>query len=192
MSAALAASKLSVEEYLALDRSSDARYEYHHGEIFPVEAASPAHADILTNLLFALKSSLRGSDCRPRSGMKVRISPQQFCFPDVAILCSKGEYLDSHEDTLLNPRVLIEILSPSTMDYDKGGKFDLYRLVPTFEEYVLISQAKPSVEIRRKRDAGFWTISYVEGLDGIARIETVQADLPLAELYDGVIVRAPQ
>jgi len=176
--------KMTVEEYLAFDRASESRLEYHDGEVFPVVAATFEHGRIAINMARRLAERLDGTPCRALdSSVRLRVSPTQFVYPDFVVFCGKPDLADDFHDTILNPKVIFEILSPSTANYDYGGKFALYRRLPTFEEYVLIAQDAPRIEIFRKRADNSWVLTSYEGLESTAPIESINISLSLAEIY---------
>jgi Uma2 family endonuclease len=184
---ALPAAKLSVEEYLALDRAAEVPSEYHDGEMFPIESVSVAHARLSIKVGGCLDRQLHGAACTVLgSALRVRVSPTRFVIPDLMVFCGKPALTDEHHDTITNPRVIIEILSPSTADYDYGKKFILYRGLPSFEEYVLVSQDQARVETYRKTDAERWVLSTYKGLDSVVPVECLGVTLPLTEIYRGV------
>ena len=156
--AAAALSPFTVEQYLAADRAAEQKCEFHDGEMFPIEAASLKHSFIAANVAGALR--LRGGPCRRViAPVRVRVSPTKFLYPDVFVYCGEPALTDQHADTLTNPKVIVEILSPSTKDYNYGSKFEFYRLLPSFEEYVLISQTEPRVEVLRRNAHDRWTLT---------------------------------
>lgn len=176
--------KLSVEEYLAIDRASEIRNEYHDGEIFPVVAATWEHARIAVNVGRRLAERLDGGACHlANSSLRIRVRPTKFVYPDFVVVCGKPVFTDEAQDTIINPKVILEILSPSTADYDYGGKFALYRGLPSFEEYVLIAQDEPRIEVFRKASDDRWILTIYKGLESIARVESLNIELPLAEIY---------
>jgi Uma2 family endonuclease len=184
---ALPVPKISVEEYLALDRAADVPSEYHDGEMFPVQAVSLQHSIIGVKTGRCLDRQLEKTACHVAgSGLRVRVSPTKFVTPDLLIFCGKPALTDEHHDTLTNPKVIVEILSDTTADYDFGHKFMLYRKLASFEEYVLIAQDRPRVETFRKTAQNRWVLTTYEGLDAVAPLETLGISLPLAELYEGV------
>jgi Uma2 family endonuclease len=190
MSAAPVA-KLSVEEYLAIDRAAEVPSEYHNGEMFPVASVSWVHSTIDVNLTAWLKDQLAKTPCRLGTGLRVRVSSSKFIVPDIIVVCGKPALTDEHHDTVTNPKVIIEILSPSTSDYDYGEKFSLYRRLPSFEEYLLVSQASARAEVFRRSDKD-WVLSTYEGLDTIVPLESVSVSLPLAKVYEGVDLPATE
>jgi Uma2 family endonuclease len=184
---ALPIPRLSVEEYLALDRAAEVPSEYHDGEMFPMVAVSLQHSGLSANLSRRLGERLDGTPCRVwASPLRVRVAPTKFVIPDITVTCGSPTLTDEHQDTLTNPKVIVEILSPSTADYDYGSKFALYRRLESFEEYVLVAQDEPRIEVIRKTDDARWVITTYEGLDKLAQIESLAISLPLAEVYAGV------
>jgi Uma2 family endonuclease len=176
--------KLSVEEYLALDRVAERRSEYYDGEMFPVIAASWEHGRIALSTAHLLFERLRGHPCRAvNSTVRLRVGPTKFVYPDFMVVCGKPVFTEEGQDTITNPKVIVEILSPSTADHDYGGKFALYRNLPSFEEYLLIAQDEPRIEVFRKMPDGRWILSSYVGLEAAVRIESLEIDLPLAEIY---------
>ena len=115
-------------------------------------------------------------------------SPTKFVYPDFVVYCGAPALTDEDHDTLTNPKVIIEILSPSTANYDYGRKFILYRMLPSFEEYVLVSQDQARVETCRKSSDDRWVLSTYRGLDAVVPIESIGIPLPLAEVYNGVLL----
>ena len=185
--AALPVPRLSVEEYLALDRAAEVPSEYHDGEMFPVTAVTWEHIQIGISLSGMLKVALRGKPCKVSGTLlKVRVSPSKFLLPDLVVVRGEPAFTDPRRDTVTNPRVVIEILSPSTADYDYGEKFILYRRLPSFEEYLLVSQDQARVEVYRKTADGGWLLSTYLGRETVVPIESVGVDLPLAEVYSEV------
>ena len=184
---ALPVAKLSVEEYLALDRAAEVPSEYHDGELFPIEAVTWEHSILHANITRRLAERLDGTPCLVTgSSLRVRVTPSKFVLPDLAVVRGKPILTDEHQDTLTNPKVVVEILSPSTANYDYGEKFILYRLLESFEEYVLIAQDRPRVEVFRKTADKRWILNTYEGLDAIAAVDSLDISLPLAEIYAGV------
>jgi Uma2 family endonuclease len=178
---------LTADEYLALDRIADWKSEFHDGEMFPIEAVSLRHATILRNLVVLTESRLRASKCLGLPGpLRVRVTATQYVYPDFEIVCGKPQLTDEQEDTLLNPKVVIEILSPSTAGYDRGAKFELYRQLASLEEYVLVSQVKPMVEVFTKQSEHQWSLTIVRGELQVVRLQSVGIEFPLAGLYDGL------
>jgi Uma2 family endonuclease len=116
--------------------------------------------------------------------LRVRVSPTTFVLPDIVVICGKPVLTDEHHDTLTNPKVIVEILSPSTADY--GQKFILYRGLASFEEYLFVAQDKPRVEVFRKTPDKRWLLTTHEGLDTVVNVESLGVSFQLAEVYDRV------
>lgn len=184
---ALPVPRFSVEEYLELDRSAEVQSEFHDGVMFPITAVTWERSEINGSVWSKLKTALRGKPCKVASAaVRVRVRPSKFVIPDLMIVCGEPAFADKVRDTVTNPRVIVEILSPSTADYDYGEKFILYRGLPSFEEYLLVSQDHARVEVFRKTSDGRWMLTTYLGLDAVVPIESVGVDLALAEVYDGV------
>lgn len=177
--------RVSVEEYLELDRRSEVPLEYHDGEVFPIGVGSLWHGVIGANLAGALTTKLQGSACRVSAPTRIRTRKKKYVYPDVFVLCGEPRF-GTDGETLENPTVVIEVLSPSTKNYDYGEKFEEYRLLPSLRDYVLVAQDKPKVEIYRLLGDGDWRLSSYVGMDAIAVIESVGVTVPLAEIYAGV------
>jgi len=175
--------KLSVEEYFALDRVAEVRSEYYDGEMFPVITAGWEHARVAVNIGRRLAERLDRHPCRAvNSTVRLRVGPARFVYPDFMVVCGRPVFTDDKQEAITNPKVIVEILSPSTADYDYGGKFALYRTLPSFEEYLLIAQNEPRIEVFRKTPDGWLLSSYV-GLEATVRVESLEIDLPLSEIY---------
>jgi Uma2 family endonuclease len=189
----------TVDQYLAIERASDERYEYLDGEIYSMAGESNDHGDISVNVVGLLHSQLRGTPCRVRTkDTKVRSGPVLksgetsaclFSYPDVTVICGEMEFLDAHRDVILNPTMIAEVLSPSTEALDRGEKFTRYQTWnPSLKEYVLISQGKPQIEQYSKQDDGSWTYRRHVGLESTVVLTSIGCTLRLADVYDRVAV----
>ncbi|MFN7919878.1 MAG: Uma2 family endonuclease [Bryobacteraceae bacterium] len=177
--------KLSVEEYLAADRASELKSEFHEGHMFPVAAASWEHTRIGMEFARLLGNELHGGPCKIAGDtLRVRVSAAQFVYPDLMVVCGKPAFTDEYVDTITNPMVIIEILSPSTSDYDSGGKFRLYRQLDSFKEYVLVAQDQPRIEVFRKNPNGRWELTTYEGFSARVELESLGLSIPLAGIYE--------
>ena len=176
------------EEYLALERSSETKHEYLNGEIFAMSGASPRHVLIVTNLVTALWSQLRRGHCRVFStDLRVKVDPTGlYTYPDVIVLCDAPEFGDEQKDTLLNPVLIIEVLSDSTKDYDRGGKFEQYRTIESFREYLLVAQDRPHVEHYTRQTDGSWVLHETNQMEDTIHLKSVPCSLPLADIYDKI------
>ncbi|HMV86966.1 MAG TPA: Uma2 family endonuclease [Blastocatellia bacterium] len=172
------------EEYLAFERISNVRHEYLAGQIYAMAGATREHNLITGNVAAELRTQLKGKPCETYSSdMRVRVPRSgQYTHPDVVVVCGKPQFLDGEADTLLNPVLIVEVLSPSTEAYDRGEKFRDYRSVESFSEYVLISQAKQSADHFTKINS-IWTIQEVERE---IKLVTIPCLLTFSEIYDRV------
>jgi Uma2 family endonuclease len=176
------------EEYLAIERDSEGRSEYFDGEIFAMSGASERHNLIVTNIVAGLHTQFRGRACKVYSSdMRVKVnSTGLYTYPDVVALCGQARFDDEHKDTLLNPAVIIEVLSKSTEAYDRGEKFEHYRKVESLAEYLLVSQEKHHVDHYVRRPDNQWLLSEAGRLDDTIKLPTVNCVLALSEVYDKV------
>ncbi len=174
-------------EYLRLERAAETKSEYPHGEIVAMAGASRTHNRIVLNLGSELHRLLRGSPCEAFvSDMRVRVSRTGlYTYPDVVVACGESRFDDDHVDTLLNPVVLVEVLSPSTEAYDRGEKFAHYRRLDSLQEYLLLSQDKVRVE-RYVRRGEEWVLSELNGLDDILSVEAIACHVRLGDVYERV------
>ena len=183
---------MSPEQYLAFDRAQEFKSEYHDGELFAVVAATLRHGRIALRMGAAMDSRLRGGPCSTAvNPVRVRVSPTKFVYPDVLVVCGEPRFTDEVADTLTNPKVIVEVLSPSTEDYDLGRKFKLYRRLPSFVEYLLVAQEQPRVTIHRRQADDAWKEEDIEGLGSVVRVQSLGIEIPLAEIYEGITFDAP-
>ncbi len=185
------------EEYLAIERASEERHEYIDGRIFAMAGESDEHGEISSNIFGHLFARLSGKPCRARhENTKVRSGPEPkpsqspegfYSYPDVLVVCGERKFHDKYRDVLLNPNVIIEVLSKSTEAFDRGEKFIRFRTwLPTLTDYILVSQEKPFIEHYRRQLNGEWTLSTVSGFDATLTIASIGCELKLSEVYDGV------
>jgi len=177
--------RITPEEYLALERAAETKSEYFNGEMFAMAGARYAHNLIIGNVIATLHAQLRRRDCTvSASDLRVKVSPTGlYTYPDVVVVCGKPQLEDEHLDTLLNPKVIIEVLSESTADYDRGRKFEHYRTIDSLVEYVLIAQDKPHVEHFLRQSPSQWLFSETNRLDDTIALTSIDCQLSLAELY---------
>ena len=180
--------RLTAEDYLAIERSAEFKSEFFDGEIFAMSGASRSHNAIVLNVGAELRQQLKKSPCKTYANdMRVKVDPSGlYTYPDVLVVCGKEQFDDTHFDTLLNPTLIIEVLSDSTEAYDRGRKFEHYRKLESLEEYVLIAQNHPHIEsYRRQADQG-WLLAECAGLESVFRLQSIDCELALAEVYDKV------
>jgi len=178
--------QITPEEYLEIERAAEFRSEYYDGVMYAMAGTSFAHGTIIWNLGLELGSSLRNSPCRGMSNeLRVRVPPERlYLYPDIVIVCGERRFADDQADTLLNPTLIIEVLSKSTEAFDRGEKFTMYRRLASLQEYVLVSQNKAQVEVyRRQPGADQWLFSEKAGLDASVRFESISCEILLAEIY---------
>lgn len=182
------------EQYLERERQAEGKSEYFSGEIFAMAGASRAHNLITGNAVREFGNQMKGRPCETYpSDMRVRVNATGlYTYPDVSVVCGEPEFLDRSGDVLLNPRVVVEVLSESTEAYDRGEKFAHYRHVEALQDYILIAQEKVSVEhyARQPGDQCLLTV-YTELSDSLA-LPSLDCHLPLSELYDRVQFEAVQ
>jgi Uma2 family endonuclease len=180
--------RYTAEEYLALERQAQYKSEYCAGEIFAMAGASRWHNLIVANVIGELRLQLKGRPCTTYpSDMRVKISPTGlYTYPDVTVVCGEAQFEDTRQDTLLNPTLIVDVLSESTEAYDRGGKFAHYRKLPTLLEYVLITQTKPHIEHYIRQPDHRWLLEEAEGLHSTIHFPAIDCHLSLAEAYDKV------
>ena len=188
----------TVEEYLAFEREAEERHEYIDGEILLMAGQSDEHGDISVNLVGILHQQLRGKDCRVRSkDAKVKTGgfarkPEEstrgmFSYPDLVVTCGEVKYHDQKKDVILNPKVIIEVLSDATEVYDRNDKLTRDKLFnDTLTDYILVSQDKPQVKHFIRQEDHSWKVYTYLGLDKICPIESIECRLELKEIYERV------
>lgn len=179
----------SPEEYLELERRAQTRHEFVDGIIYAMAGESLSHSQICINLAGEVRTALKGKSCQALSpNMKVRAeSKGMYAYPDLTIVCGEPIFHDKQRDVLLNPQVIIEVLSPSTQRYDQTKKFFRYRKeLPSLTDYVLIYQDAPFVEHHEKQPDGRWTHNAADGIDDRLQIDSIEIELSLREIYDRV------
>ena len=156
----------SAAEYLRLERAATYRSEFYRGEIFAMAGGSPKHSRLKTNVLTELNNQLKGKPCVPfDSDLRIKCPTGLYTYPDASVICGELEVDDEHKDTVLNPTLIVEVLSKITEAYDRGKKFDHYRTIPSLREYLLVSQDEPMVQRFLRNDDGTWTMTAVSGMD---------------------------
>ena len=180
--------KLTPEEYLEFERKSEIRHEYFDGEIFAMSGANRNHCVISVNLSGLLWQYFKGKNyfaCL--SKMRVFVpATGLYTYPDLVVVCGEPKFQDNVFDTLLNPVLLIEVLSETTESYDRGKKFQHYRSIESLQEYVLVSQDEARIEKYVKQDDGFWILSETVGLDSKIKFDSIDCIIALGEVYDKV------
>lgn len=185
--------KLSVADYLAFERSAEQKHEFLNGEAFAMAGASREHNILKENLSVELGGRLKGGPCRTfSSDQRVKVERTGlYTYPDLVIVCGQATYDPDDRDTLVNPQVIFEILSPSTESYDRGAKFRHYQRLPSVKEYVLVSQDQVQLERFVRQPDETWVLKTFDGEDGEFSLVTVAVTVPLADLYRGVEISEP-
>jgi Uma2 family endonuclease len=177
----------TAEEYLALEREAAHKSEFVKGRIYAMTGASIPHSRIAGNLFGVIWTKFRDGPCSVFAN-DVRVKStwtEMYTYPDIVALCDPPLLEDEHADTLLNPAVIIEVLSESTERYDRGEKFAHYRKIESLREYILVAQDQVRVE-QYVRHGEHWTLSEIDDLAGSLRIETLGCEVPLRDIYDRV------
>ncbi len=180
--------QITPEEYFEMEASSEYKSEYFNGEIFAMTGASFNHNVIATNVLTEIHSALKDTDCFVLSGdMKIQAdTDRHYVYPDISIVCGEIDFVDGRNDTVKNPVALIEILSESTRDYDRGSKFTSYRNIASLKDYILIDQYHYHVEYFYKNESGQWTLDELKSLPETFVIRSVGVNLTLEAIYHRV------
>lgn len=186
--AILTKTRISPEEYLAIERRAEGRSEYLDGEMFAMTGGSFLHNIIVGNLVGELRQGLKGHSCTVvPSDLRVHIpATGLYTYPDVTVVCSEPRFEDHEVDTLLNPTLIVQVLSPTTEAYDRGKKFEHYGTIESLAEYVLVSQAAPRIEQFVRQDGGHWLFTATSGLDAKALFPSIGCEVALAEIYHKV------
>jgi Uma2 family endonuclease len=181
--------RLSEEQYLELERKAEFRHQFYDGIMYAMSGGSPSHAFIISALNGELRNALKKRSCQVASSdLRVRVSRGGlYTYPDVVVVCGDLSFADDHKDTLTNPTLLVEVLSPSTEAYDRGFKTEQYRKIDSLLEYVLVSQSRAHIEVFAKSPSGQWVLSEFTGLDTTCRFDSIDCSIPLAEIYDKIV-----
>ncbi len=178
----------TAEEYLEMERASQEKHELHHGTIITMTGASLNHNRIVTNLIVSIGSYLKGKSCNVfPSDLRTKVLiKDSFTYPDVTIVYGEPELMDEHFDTLLNPSVIIEVLSPSTEKHDKGFKFIYYMQIPSLKEYIMISSIRKYIHMSYKQNDSSWKFEEITDPASSLFINTIEQNIPMDDIYDEV------
>jgi len=190
-------------EYMALERASEERHEFLDGLIYLMAGESPAHADICTNLVMIVATQLRGTPCRAWSkDTKVRSGPLPvtrysmeglFSYPDLLVVCGTPVYLDEYQHVVLNPRVIVEVLSPTTAAFDRGVKFLRYlTYLESLTNYLTVAQDRPLVEHHSRQPNGEWAVKSFTDLADTMTLASIDCTLKLRDVYDRIEFSSPE
>jgi Uma2 family endonuclease len=175
----------TIQEYLELEESAEYKSEYYKGEIFAMAGASSNHNRIALNLASHLNIGLMNTKCQAFiSDLRVWIAAEDFfTYPDIFIVCNKIEYYPKRTDIILNPLIIIEVLSKSTEAYDRGKKFQFYRSLPTFQEYILIDQYNVHIDQFYIDSQGKWVLTDYNDIKDILKFSKIDFEIPLEKIY---------
>ena len=176
---------ITPEEYLAMEESAETRSEYYQGEIFNMAGGSSNHNLIVSNIQSPMFLALRKQKCFSYMlDMLLRIKNiDLFTYPDIMVICGKPVFYEERKSVVTNPLLIIEVLSESTRNYDRGDKFEFYRQIPSFQEYVLVDQYKVHVEHFYLAEAGKWILSEYNDVSATLKLEKIDFAIPLQDIY---------
>lgn len=182
---ALPKQRLTVADYFAIERDSQIKHEYLDGEIYMMSGASRDHERIVSDVDTSLNNQLRERGCEVfGSNMRVEADASAFFYADLLVVCGEAQFgAQGGLDTLRNPNVIIEVLSPSTETFDRGVKFQRYQRLESLQTYVLIAQNKPIVEVYTRQTNGKWLYALAQGMDATVTLDSIGCMLPLSEVY---------
>jgi len=178
----------TVEEYFSILEQSDEKLEYHNGKIYAMACGTSNHNAISVNVSTQLKIALSGKGCQVYSSdQQVMIeSINRYVYPDVSVACKDREFADDKKTKLLNPILVVEVLSESTAVYDKNTKLSLYSKIPSFKEYILVNAERVEVHTYYKEDEELWRISFASNLEDKIKIHSLGVEISIAEIYDEI------
>ena len=200
MSVAQSGIRYTPEEYLRREYDAQEKHQYYHGEIFDMAGGTAEHSLVIANLTAELHTRLKGGRCRVYdSNLRVRIPRTTlYTYPDVSVVCGDIEFdpLDKNRTTMLNPTLLVEVLSPSTEAWDRGKKLQSYIQIDSLREYVLVSSQTASVETFFRQRDGTWLYAPTRALTAAAKFQSLNIEVPFADIYSGVtfppVIDVPQ
>jgi Uma2 family endonuclease len=184
----LTVTHVTPEEYLAAERLSETKSEYIDGVVYPMTGARLNHIQLVSNLTVELANQLRARPCRVlQSELKIRVQEsRKFFYPDVTVFCDEPQFHDERRDIILNPLLVVEVLSKSTEAFDRGAKFQAYRTIESLKEYLLVEQNTPMVEQYVRQEDGKWALATAAGLESSLTLPSIGCILNLGAVYDKV------
>ena len=179
---------LTPEQYLEIERTAEFRSQYFHGEMFAVSGGSLSHARLVRNLVVLLGGQLRRRSCEVASSdLRLRVSPDGlYTYPDIVVFCGRPLFADDRTDTITDATVIIEILSPSTENYDRGFKFEQYRRLSSLKDYIVIAQDRVHLEHSTRQDDNSWVLREKSDSAASIRLESIGCEFSIAEAYESV------
>lgn len=181
----VAIKRYSPADYLTLERASEFKHEFFDGEMFRMSGGTIEHSQIASNVIRALGNSLEDTPCRVlTSDMRIKLPTGHYTYPDATVVCDQPQYEDNYKDVLLNPMIVVEVLSPSTEAYDRGKKFRHFQTCPSLREIVLIAQDRAAVDhFLRQPASGQWLLTTFESLEAMMLLPSIGVGLSLGEIY---------
>ncbi|GIL15141.1 MAG: hypothetical protein BroJett039_03140 [Chloroflexota bacterium] len=175
---------ITPEEYLAQELTARDKHEYWRGEVYMMAGTTRRHNMIAGNTYLAFREKLAEQPCEIYvADVRLRIQKDNaYTYPDVMVVCGKTELDPRQQDMVMNPKIIVEVLSVSTQEYDRNEKFKMYRNIPSLEHYVMVEQAQPYIESYR-REGRFWVLETLEGMDAALKLRALDLEIPLAEIY---------
>jgi Uma2 family endonuclease len=183
----------TIQEYLELERQTGIKYQYDGGEVFAMAGRTTEHSLIGNNMGSELRRVLKKRPCSAyNSDLKIAISEEKYRYADASVICGPVEFYEENPEAAKNPVLIVEVLSESSESYDRGEKFKTYRQIPSFQEYVLIEQRFPLVEVFYKVDDKTWEYRVYEQLDQTVVFSSIEAEIPMEEIYSGLTFETPK
>src|SRR5580700_5076361 len=166
---------LTPEQYLEIERQAEYKSEFWQGEMFAMSGAAEPHNLVLPNITAQLHPQLRSTGCRLYSNdMRVRVSATGlYTYPDMVVVCGASQFLDARRDTLLNPTLIVEILSPSTEAYDRGRKFEHYQSIDSLQQYLLVASERVHADVFTRQAGGQWLLTAVASADDVIELDSI-------------------
>jgi len=180
--------RLTETEYLTIERAAEIKSEFFDGEMFAMSGGSPQHSRIGTNLASEFSQRLKAHSCVPyNTDLRIKIEASGlFTYPDLSVICGPLKFAEGTDDTVVNPTLIVEVLSASTERYDRGRKFEHYRLISDLKEYLLVSQKEPRIEQFVRQPDGRWLLGDAVGIDSTLELPSLQISISLAEVFSKV------
>ncbi|MEO5858767.1 MAG: Uma2 family endonuclease [Pyrinomonadaceae bacterium] len=177
----------NADQYLTLEQGAEYRSQFYFGEIFAMAGASRRHNVVSANVLASIHAQLKGRSCEVyQNDMRVKVNADFYTYPDIVIVCGEPQIEKKNGENLLDPAVLIEVLSPSTEKFDRGDKFRFYRLMPSLKEYVLVSQDRVNVEHYFRQEDNSWLFTVLNDEGDVLELPSVSCSVNLKDIYDKV------
>lgn len=179
------------EEYLRREEKSVEKHEFYNGKIIKMPGGTDIHSEIAANVITSLKIVVRTLPKKFRvydSNLKIHIEPTNTgVYPDALVICEEPEFWQDRRDVIVNPLLIVEVLSPSTQAYDRLGKFELYKLLPSFQEYVLVNTDTHSVETRFQEETDLWRIKTEKDIANVVNLRSLGASISMADIYENIV-----